>query len=51
MNVEQKIDCSVQSCMHYKRGNMCSLTSIQVLPCVDRTNKGHESMCFSYQQG
>ncbi len=51
MNVDQKIACSVQECTHYKRGDMCSLNAIQVLPCNQANNKGHESMCFSYQKG
>lgn len=50
MDIEQRIACSVQDCMHYKRGDICSLTAIQVLPCTDQNNKGHESMCFSYQK-
>lgn len=50
MNVHQNIGCTVKGCMHYKSGDMCNLTSIQVLPCDDRNSKGHESMCFSYQK-
>lgn len=50
MKTDQKIGCTVQSCIHYNRGDMCSLKSIQVWPCDDKNNKGHESMCFSYQQ-
>lgn len=49
MKIEQKIACSVDDCMHYKK-DMCSLKSIQVWPCDDQNNRGHESMCFSYQR-
>lgn len=50
MDISQKIGCTVDECMHYKKGDMCNLTAIQVLPCDDRNSKGHESMCFSYQK-
>jgi hypothetical protein len=50
MKVDQKISCSVQSCIHYKRGDMCSLNAIQVMPCDDQNAKGHESLCYSYQR-
>ncbi|HHW61836.1 MAG TPA: DUF1540 domain-containing protein [Syntrophomonadaceae bacterium] len=50
MLASQKIKCNVNSCMHHKSGNLCSLNAIQVFPCSDANHSDHDSTCYSFQR-
>ncbi len=53
MNDEQKINCTVKSCVYQdEKTKRCTLQSINVMPTTNcDTQETDESMCGSYEYG